>query len=127
MCVAVIKDGSIVCFFGYPCMNSENSAELGHSRRILWAKLIFLERPDLLNFAKRQPLVQTLDAFNSSDLGASNAADVADILSNPCGGYNFSSTGPVQNCSQYISIPGVFLPFYPISILFHRFLVRDPF
>jgi len=108
---SVIKDGSIVCFFGYHCMNHENSPELGYPRRILWAKLIFLERPDLLNFAKRQPLVQTLDAFNSSDLGASTAADVGDVLSDPCvspslsGDYNFSSTGPGQNCTGYISIP----------------------
>jgi hypothetical protein len=122
MCVAVIKDGSIVCFFGYHCMNHENSPELGYPRRILWAKLIFLERPDLLNFAKRQPLVQTLDAFNSSDLGASTAADVGDVLSDPCvspslsGDYNFSSTGPGQNCTGYISIPGVFLPFYSFPI-----------
>ena len=115
-------------------MNHENTPELGHSRRILWAKLIFLERPDLLNFAKRQPLVQTLDPFTSSDLGASNAADVADVLSDPCvspslsGDFNFSSTGPVQNCTRYISIPGVFLPFHSIPILlFPSFLVPDPF
>lgn len=134
MCVAVIKDGSILCFFGYHCVSHENLSELGHSRRILWAKLIFLERPDLLNFAKRQPLVQTLDAFNSSDLGDANAADVADVLSDPCvspslsGNYNLSSTGPVQNCTRYISIPGVFLPFYAISnLLFPNYPLRDPF